>query len=137
FLVPRSARLRTLGTVWNSSLFPRRAPEGQALLTSFVGGATDRTVAALTTSELVLLVNDEISPLLACKAPIFSRVVLYRQALPQYNLGHSERLASLEKLRASTPGLWLTGNYLRGPSIGACVEQSLSVADQVLSHLSQ
>ena len=46
FLVPRSSGLNDLGTVWNSSLFPGRAPEGEALLTSFVGGATNPGCAA-------------------------------------------------------------------------------------------
>lgn len=134
FLIPRSANLRTLGTVWNSSLFPGRAPEGHALLTSFVGGATDRRVAMQTTHELVVLVTDELSQILGCGKPAFSRVVLYRQALPQYNLGHSDRLANVERLRAQMPGLWLTGNYLRGPSIGTCVEQAVKVAQQVVAH---
>jgi oxygen-dependent protoporphyrinogen oxidase len=134
FLVPRSAKLRTLGTVWNSSLFPDRAPEGQVLLTSFVGGATDADAIKLSVEDLVTLVHKETAPLLGIReTPVFSNVVVYPRALPQYNLGHSQRLADLEKVRQTTPGLWLLGNYLRGPSMGACVEQSQSVAQDVLS----
>src|SRR5258708_30343427 len=61
FLVPRSAGLRVLGSVWNSSLFPGRAPEGHALLTSFVGGTTDPAAAKLQPEELVALVHLDIS----------------------------------------------------------------------------
>jgi protoporphyrinogen/coproporphyrinogen III oxidase len=136
FLVPRSAGLRTLGTVWNSSLFPGRAPEGYALLTSFVGGATDPEAVRLSTGDLTSLVHREIAALLQIReGPDFSHVSVYSRALPQYNLGHVKRLAALEELRRRTPGLWLAGNYLRGPAVGTCVEQSLSLAQCVLSHL--
>jgi oxygen-dependent protoporphyrinogen oxidase len=132
FLVPRSAGLRVLGTVWNSSLFPGRAPQGHALLTSFVGGATDPAAAKLKLEELANLVHREISPLLSIKgAPVFSTVTIWPRALPQYNLGHGERLAAIAKLCSRFPGLWLTGNYLRGPAIGSCVEQALAVAVEV------
>jgi oxygen-dependent protoporphyrinogen oxidase len=132
FLVPRSAGLRVLGTVWNSSLFPGRAPQGHALLTSFVGGATDPAAATLKLEELANLVHREISPLLSIKnAPVFSNVTIWPRALPQYNLGHGERLAAIAKLCSRFPGIWLTGNYLRGPAIGSCVEQALAVADEV------
>jgi protoporphyrinogen/coproporphyrinogen III oxidase len=134
FLVPRSAGLRVLGTVWNSSLFPNRAPDEHVLLTSFAGGATDPEVANLSPDELVNLVHREIAPLLAiARTPVFSNIQLYRRALPQYNLGHAARLTALENLRQQIPNLWFTGNYLRGPAIGACVDQSLAVADQILS----
>jgi oxygen-dependent protoporphyrinogen oxidase len=132
FLVPRSAGLRVLGSVWNSSLFPGRAPEGHALLTSFVGGATDSAATALSLQELASLVHREISPLLSvANAPVFSSVTIWPRALPQYNLGHSDRLARIEQLRAQLPGIWLTGNYLRGPAIGSCVDQALAVAEEV------
>ncbi len=132
FLVPRSAGLRVLGSVWNSSLFPGRAPEGHALLTSFVGGVTDSAAATLEPQELVSLVHREISPVLSVKsAPIFSNITVWPRALPQYNLGHGDRLARIEQLRAQFPGLWLAGNYLRGPAIGSCVDQALAVAEEV------
>jgi protoporphyrinogen/coproporphyrinogen III oxidase len=148
FLVPRSAGLRILGTVWNSSLFPGRAPDGQVLLTSFVGGATDPGAAALSPEELTSLVDREVAPLMTIRQDTtagrgeprpynfhgsFSHVTIYPRALPQYNLGHADRLAAIETHRAKYPSLWLAGNYLRGPSIGACVEQSLDVANQILS----
>jgi protoporphyrinogen/coproporphyrinogen III oxidase len=136
FLVPRSSGLRILGTVWNSSLFPGRAPEGSALLTTFVGGATDPGAAKLSSEELSRLVHREITPLLALRnSPIFCKVTIWPRALPQYNLGHADRLASLYKNLARFPGLFLTGNYLRGPAIGACVEQALAVAEEVKTSL--
>jgi len=132
FLLPRSAGLRILGSVWNSSLFPGRAPERHALLTSFVGGTTDPAAAKLQPEELVSLVHREISaPLSMEREPVFSNVTIWPRALPQYNLGHGDRLAALANLCSRFPGLWLTGNYLRGPAISSCVEQALQVAEGV------
>jgi protoporphyrinogen/coproporphyrinogen III oxidase len=150
FLVPRSAGLRTLGTVWNSSLFPGRAPDGHVLFTSFVGGATDPGAAALSPEELTSLVDNELAPLMKIRQDAtagrgkphpyqfrgsFSHVTIYSRALPQYNLGHADRLAAIEGHRTKFPNLWLAGNYLRGPSVGACLEQSLSVANEILSRM--
>ena len=131
FLVPRSAGLRVLGTVWNSSLFPGRVPEGHALLTSFVGGTTDPTAAALQPEELAALVHREITPLLSIAGdPIFSNVTVWPRAIPQYNLGHDNRIAALARLLQNHSGVWLVGNYLRGPAVGSCVEQASAVAEE-------
>jgi oxygen-dependent protoporphyrinogen oxidase len=136
FLVPRSSGLRVLGSVWNSSLFPGHTPEGHALLTSFVGGATDPPATKLKPEELVALVHRETSPVLSIKsAPVFSNVTIWPRALPQYNLGHSDRLAAVAKSCSRFPGLWLTGNYLQGPAIGSCVDQALAVVEEVRNHL--
>jgi oxygen-dependent protoporphyrinogen oxidase len=103
------------------------------LLTSFVGGATDPEATRLSPDELSVIVHKEISSLLKIRgAPVFSNVTIYPRALPQYNLGHSTRLATIDEARKNHPNLWLAGNYLNGPSIGACVEQSLSVAEQII-----
>jgi len=132
FLVPRSAGLNDLGTVWNSSLFPGRAPEGEALLTSFVGGATNPDALQESEAALAETIHKEITPLLGIRQePVFSNVTIWPRALPQYNLGHTARLAALEQLRGKFPGLYFAGNYLNGPAIGTCVEQALKVADEV------
>jgi protoporphyrinogen/coproporphyrinogen III oxidase len=134
FLVPRSGGLRVLGTVWNSSLFPGRAPAAHALLTSFVGGAADPAAATLSPDQLAQLVHREIAPVLQIRdAAVFSHVQVYRRALPQCNIGHAERLRALEKLRAGFPGLFFIGNYLRGPAIGNCVDLAVATAGEVVN----
>jgi oxygen-dependent protoporphyrinogen oxidase len=132
FLVPRSSGLSILGCVWNSSLFPGRAPEGEVLLTSFIGGATNPRAVGQTSAELANQGHRELAPLLGLrKEPVFSNVTIWPRAIPQYNLGHTATLASLESIRAKFPGLYFSGNYLSGPAIGTCVEQALKVADEV------
>ena len=132
FLVPRAAGLRILGTVWNSSLFPNRAPQDHVLLTCFLGGATDPDTTSLSNSSLIDLAHRELTPILGLKAqPVASRVTAHRQAIPQYNLGHLDRLAAIQSDIAKIPGLHLTGNYFRGPAVGACVEHGQSVAESI------
>ena len=132
FLVPRSSGLSVLGTVWNSSLFPGRVPEGYALLTSFVGGATNPSALQKPAEELVALVHRELTPILKIRnQPLFSNVNIVPRAIPQYNLGHTARLAAVEKLRAQFHGLHLVGKYLNGPAVGTCIEHALKVADEI------
>ena len=132
FLVPRSSGLSILGTVWNSSLFPGRAPEGEALLTSFVGGATNPGAICKPPETLAQLVHREMTPLLNLrKEPVFTSVTIWQRAIPQYNLGHTARIAAIESLRSRFPGLYLSANYLNGPAIGTCVEHAMKVADEV------
>jgi oxygen-dependent protoporphyrinogen oxidase len=132
FLVPRSSGLNVLGTVWNSSLFFGRAPEDEALVTSFVGGATNPGILQKEPEELVALVHREITPLLGIRGEtVFSNVTVWPRAIPQYNLGHTARLVEIERLRAKFPGLHFAGSYLNGPAIGTCVEQAFKVADEI------
>lgn len=136
FLVPRSEHRRVLGTVWNSSLFPGRAPDGMVLLTSFAGGATDPALVKLPEDEIANVVTREVSEVLEIEgAPVTRVVQSYERALPQYNLGHGKRLAAIRELAASIPGLFLTGNYFGGPAMGACVEQACQTAAAVQQYL--
>ena len=132
FLIPRSENLRTLGSVWNSSLFLNRAPQNSVLLTNFIGGATDPQAAQLSPDEIVSMVHGELAPILSISGqPTFSHVQLYPRALPQYNLGHAARVAALERQSSFLPNLRLVGNYLHGPAVGACIEQALAVANEI------
>ena len=132
FLVPRSASIRTLGSVWNSSLFPGRAPQGRVLLTSFVGGATDPEVSSLSNDALAALVHREIAPVLGITGnPATSHVTSYSKAIPQYNLGHLDLLRSASEALKAVSGLYVIGNYWEGPSVGACVERAHTVADRI------
>jgi protoporphyrinogen/coproporphyrinogen III oxidase len=136
FLVPRSERLHLLGTVWNSSLFPDRAPAGHVCMASFAGGSTDPEFCALPESEIAAQIGKELAQILRISAPLAAiRVQKYSRALPQYTLGHSRIVESLAALAAATPGLFLTGNYLAGPAVGSCVAQATQTSGAVVAHL--
>ncbi|MBZ5698419.1 MAG: protoporphyrinogen oxidase [Acidobacteriia bacterium] len=136
FLVPRSEGLHILGTVWNSSLFPGRAPEEMACFTSFAGGATDPELCELSEDEIAETACGEVEQVLGITGkPVTRMVHCHARALPQYNLGHSETVSALAAATSSVPGLFLTGNYLSGPAIGACVEQSNQTADAARIYL--
>jgi protoporphyrinogen/coproporphyrinogen III oxidase len=136
FLVPRVEGLRLLGTVWNSSLFPGRAPEGKVVLSSFAGGATDPEFCRLDEAQLADRIGQELAGVLGISGPPVARLV-HRDAhaLPQYNLGHEKITAALRELLDGVPGLFLTGNYLEGPAIGACIEQAFETANSVRRYL--
>jgi oxygen-dependent protoporphyrinogen oxidase len=136
FLVPRAEGLRVLGTVFNSALFPGRAPEGMVCFTSFAGGATDPKLCDLTDDEITETISAEVARVLGVTGkPVITNLHSNVRALPQYNLGHTQIIESLETLTASTPGLFLAGNYLSGPSIGACVEQAVRTAEAAREYL--
>lgn len=136
FLVPRAEGLRVLGTVFNSSLFAGRAPEGMVCFTSFAGGATDPKLCELSDEEITQTICGEVARVLGITgSPVATNLHRYARALPQYNVGHSQIVKSLEALTAATPGLFLAGNYLSGPSIGACVEQANQTAQAVRVYL--
>jgi oxygen-dependent protoporphyrinogen oxidase len=130
FLVPRSEGLRLLGTVWNSSLFPGRAPSGMASFTSFLGGMTDPEIVSYAPERIAAIAHSELSSALGISgAPVSQHVSRWDRALPQYNIGHARIVMALSELCAKTPSIFLAGNYLAGPSLGACVEHANEVAD--------
>ncbi|MBI3949269.1 MAG: protoporphyrinogen oxidase [Acidobacteria bacterium] len=136
FLVPRSQGLRLLGCLWSSGLFPGRAPEGKVCLTNFVGGATDPAVRELSNAELIQTVHRELQMTLGVKAdPHVVAIHRYPRAIPQYNLGHQAKRQQIEEHVSHIPGLFLTGNYLRGVSVGDCVREATSAAGDVAQSL--
>ena len=135
-LIPRKAGLHTLGTVWNSYLFPGRAPKNSVTLTSFAGGATDTEIVSREESEIGALVEAELENLLSISGPPVAREIWrHPRALPQYNLGHAHVLENVRGALSAVPGVHLTGNYLSGPAIGNCVEQSGRTAEAVCAFL--
>ncbi len=132
FLVPRGQGIRMLGCVWNSCLFPGRAPSGQACLTAFIGGATDHSIGALSDRDLVQTAKSELRAILDARAD--ARTVSlhrYAQSIPQYTLGHHSRLNSVENQLQDLPNLFLIGNYFSGVSLGDCVRLATQVGDRV------
>jgi protoporphyrinogen/coproporphyrinogen III oxidase len=138
FLVPRAEKLRTLGTIWNSSLFPGRAPAGMIAITSFIGGATDTEICEKPEAEIAAIVHAENAKILGIAGPpVATAVWKHPKALPQYNLGHGHTVEAIRKAERETPGLFFSGNYLEGPSLGKCIEQAFTAAEAVCANLKE
>src|SRR5271155_5761363 len=136
FLVPRGEKVRTLGTVWNSSLFPGRAHEGSVTITSFIGGATDPDVMNLHEENIAAIVTEENARILGITGPpVETAVWKYPRALPQYNLGHGHIVEAVRSAERTSPGLFFAGNYLEGPAMGKCVENGFQTAEAVSKYL--
>jgi oxygen-dependent protoporphyrinogen oxidase len=132
FLVPSKERRRILGTLWDSSIFPNRAPEGYVLLRSMVGGARSPELAMKDDEELISLVLDELREIMGIDAPVeFSKVYRHERAIPQYILGHPERLQRIDEILKDFKGLYLTGNAYRGIGFNDCIQNSYELAERI------
>jgi len=135
-LIPRAEKIRTLGIIWNSSLFPGRAGEGHVAITGIVGGATDAGIIDESEDTIASIVQLDAEGVLDITGPpIASCVWKHPKALPQYNLGHGHAVQAIREGERATPGLFFTGNYLSGPSIGKCVEEGFATAASTLAYL--
>ncbi len=136
FLVPRGEGPRILGALWETSIYPGRAPTGKALLRMMVGGATDLGAVDLTDGELLSVVTSDLERTMRLRQkPEFVHLIRHWRGIPQYTIGHAARLERIEGVLAPYRGLFLAGNSYRGVSINACIEDARRVAGAVADHL--
>ncbi len=131
FLVPRVEGKRVLGVMFMSRIFPERAPEGWELLTVFLGGATDREVVDLPDEEVLGIVEKEVREILPLEEIKVLEIFRWKRAIPQYNVGYGRFLGLAKSLEREFPGLFLTGNWLHGVSMGDTLKASEEVAEKV------
>jgi oxygen-dependent protoporphyrinogen oxidase len=130
-LVPACENLSILGTLFNSSLFPGRAPTGCVLLTTFVGGMRQPELASLPHDQLRTLVLDDLRELLGVSgAPLCMHVTAWPRAIPQYNLGYGGFHAVMEAAERELPGLFLGGHVRDGASVGDCIRAGWKLAER-------
>lgn len=129
-VIPHRERRRILAVSFLTRKFPHRAPAGRVVLRTFVGGALQPELCRGTDAELLTLVREELASVLGVRGePELSRVVRYDRAMPQYHVGHLERVREIERLQESTPGLWLCGNAYRGVGIPDCIHDGEQAAE--------
>jgi oxygen-dependent protoporphyrinogen oxidase len=136
FLVPRGEGPRILGCLWSSSIFDGRTEDGRVLLTSMIGGATDPGAIDLPDDELARITRGDLETAMGVKAdPRFVRIFRHPRGIPQYTLGHLDRVAAIEGGLARHPGLLVSGNSYRGISVNACAAEAPGVAAEALRQL--
>ena len=127
-VIPHIERRRILAVSFSSRKFPDRAPVGRVLLRTFVGGALQPELFHLSDKEMIATVRSELGEILGVKGePDFVRVYRYAHAMPQYFVGHLDRVARIEAATRQHAGLALAGIGYRGvgvPDVIACGERA-------------
>lgn len=136
YIAPQRTRRDVLGVQWCSSIYPDRAPAGCVLWRALCGGVNRADVFDLSDGELVKTVHAEMRAAMGVTGePVFVKVVRWPRAIPQYVVGHVARVARIDAAAARHPGLFLTGNALRGIALGDCAEQGEVAAARVAAYL--
>lgn len=134
FVVPRIERRQIIAGSYASEKFPGRAPEDAVLIRVFIGGAIAPELADLPTGELQRIAHEELTSLMHISgAPLWTDVTRWPSSMPQYEVGHLERVKRIESRAATHPGLALAGNAYHGVGIPQCIHSGELAAELVLN----
>jgi oxygen-dependent protoporphyrinogen oxidase len=136
-LVPEKEKRNILGTLWNSTLFPNRAPEGHVLMTTFVGGMRQPALVNRDDKDLRRLALDDLRDLIGVSgAPDFIHIRRYQKAIPQYMLGHQRFFDLMNEAERDFAGLHFATNYRGGVSVADCIKQAREMATKIQNEVS-
>lgn len=136
FLVPKREGKKILGTLWDSNIFPNRAPEGYVLFRSMLGGARASEIAMQEEGRLIQVVMDELKGIMDIKTqPDFVKIYKHEKGIPQYPVGHVKRLKDMDQIVNRYRWLYLTGNSYRGIGVNDCIENSYELAERIAKDL--
>ena len=129
FIVPRSEGRRITACSWSSEKFAYRAPDDSVLLRVFIGGALAEDLAEQDESALIQLAREELQAIMGITAaPVLAKAYRWHKANPQYDVGHSQRLAAIDRRLAEFPGVHLVGAAYRGAGVPDCIQSGMIAA---------
>lgn len=125
-----------MAMTWLSSKWPHRAPADQVVLRGFVGRSGQQEVLEGDDASLIALMIDEMREVLGVTSPpITTRVFRWPVAMPQYTLGHLDRVRRITDGATRIPGLELAGNMFQGVGIPDCIASGELAATNTASYL--
>ncbi len=136
FVVPEVEGRAIMAATWTSSKWEARAPEGRALIRCFVGGAKRGELVSMDDGQLAGLVKKDLRDIMGIQTPpLFVRIYRWHRAMPQYTIGHMERVKGIEELCERHSGLFLTGSAYHGIGISDTVREAETTAERVVTTL--
>jgi protoporphyrinogen/coproporphyrinogen III oxidase len=136
FLVPSKEKRKILGCLWTSCLFSNRAPAGMAALNAFVGGARQPELTGLNDEHIIQITLDELKSTMQFSGkPVYLNITRWPKSIPQYELGHQQKMDALAQFEQSNQGILLAGNYRGGIAVGDCVKNAYEIAKSVSSRM--
>jgi oxygen-dependent protoporphyrinogen oxidase len=132
FVVPEREGRRIIAASFASLKYPGRAPADCVLIRAFLGGALHPELLQQADSELIQIALKDVSELLQIGGrPLVTDLARWPASMPQYHVGHLDRVARIEQLSARWPGLALAGNAYHGVGIPQCIASGHSAAERV------
>ena len=133
FVVPFVEKRSLIACTFSSVKFPGRAPDDHVLLRAFAGGALQPEIFALDQSEMLARVESDLRELLGITTkPLFAEVFKWQNSMPQYEVGHLDRVAAIESSARELPGFALAGNAYRGAGIPDCIRSGETAAEYLM-----
>lgn len=138
FVVPRAEQRSLLAVTWTSLKWGHRAPNDKVLVRCYAGGVGREAVLALSDEALLAEVQADLARLSGLRGtPEYTEVNRWDQSMPQYTLGHLDRVAEIEAALSRFPGLYVTGSAYRGVGVPDCIRDGQDTATRVLSYLAR
>ena len=136
FLVPKVEGRKILGALWDSSVFPNRAPEGKALIRVMIGGARQPELALKSEEELTEIALKELKRIMKIRHyPEMVKVFRHEKGIPHYTIGHAEKVERIFKLGRELGNLFFCNNAYKGVGINDCTKSARETAEKVLNSL--
>lgn len=133
FVSPILEKHTALACTFVHRKFAGRVPRGHVLLRAFAGGALQPEVLKWDDKELAKRVLADLKMILGItEAPLFATLQRWPRTMPQYTVGHTQRILHIEEMLLGFPGLALAGNWLRGVGIPDCIESGERAAEALL-----
>ena len=138
FLIPAKERRSFLGAIWSSVIFPNRTDDDKAAFTLFVGGARDPEIGNIDKEILIKRVRAEFEKIMGItEEPVYIGYRYWAKSIPQYNLGYIEHERYFDEFEERNPGLYFSGNYRGGISIGDCLKNSELLFKKIKSSINE
>ncbi len=132
FLVPKKENLKILGSIWTSSIFSHRAPNGMVQFRTMVGGDGDHESINLSDDALLDAVQANLDAIVGINGkPTLTKIYRWSRGIPQFKIGHAKIMDKLEKELTQQGNLFITGNAYYGISLNDCIKQSYKVVEQI------
>ncbi|GHH98538.1 protoporphyrinogen oxidase [Neobacillus kokaensis] len=137
FVVSRRSDYSITACTWTHKKWIHSAPKGKVLLRCYVGRAGDETIVDLSDDQIIKIVLDDLKKTMDITMnPDFTVVSRWKNAMPQYTVGHKTRLANiLEHLKIELPGVFLAGASYGGVGVPDCIDQGEAAVQNVLNFL--
>ncbi|KAA1262544.1 Protoporphyrinogen oxidase [Rubripirellula obstinata] len=136
FVVPASENRRILAGSFASHKFEGRADDDQVIIRTFIGGATQSELLHNEDETLIDIAAEELAEIIGLSGkPLWATVVRWNQAMPQYHVGHHQKIEQLESAIAPIEGLSVMNNAMHGVGIAPVIAQAGKVADAIFGAL--